>query len=238
MVQGVNKEYIFYKKEYIEKYLDIMQESKRNYNFEILSYCIMNNHAHFLVYVEDINELGDYMKRVNQSYVKMYNRLENRCGVLFRNRFKTEPIYDIKYLINCIKYIHNNPVKAKIVTKPEDYPYSSYKDYLNNKGATQCKIMKKIFGEDCNYLELFNNAFEKRFMDAEKESEEEFSTYVLEGIREFKKENNQEIVEVFSNRELFKKLIEFLNQVCGFSYVELKRYFNISTSTMEGLKIR
>ena len=184
MVQGVNKEYIFYKKEYIEKYLEIIQEYKMQYNFDMLSYCIMNNHAHFLIYVEDINDLGDFMKRVNQSYVRMYNRKENRCGVLFRNRFKTEPIYDRKYLINCIKYIHDNPVKAKIVTKAEYYPYSSYKDYINNEGVTQCKIIKEIFGKNCHYQELINNAFEKRFMDVERESEEDFRRYVLEGIRE------------------------------------------------------
>lgn len=52
MVQGVNKEYIFYKEEYIEKYLEIMEENIKDYNFEIIAYCMMNNHAHFLVYPE------------------------------------------------------------------------------------------------------------------------------------------------------------------------------------------
>ena len=47
MVQGVNKEYIFYKEEYIEKYLDIIEQNKKDYDIDIIAFCMMNNHAHF-----------------------------------------------------------------------------------------------------------------------------------------------------------------------------------------------
>ena len=102
MIQGVNKEYIFYKKEYIKMYLDIINTNIGYFNFEILAYCIMNNHAHFLIYVDDMNEFAKFMHKVNLQYAQLYNKKENRCGVLFRNRYRTEPIYDRKYLINCI----------------------------------------------------------------------------------------------------------------------------------------
>ena len=124
MVQGVNKEYIFYKQEYIEKYIKIIKENYDNYNFTILAYCIMNNHAHFLVYTEDIIEFGNFMHRINLLYANMYNKKEKRCGVLFRNRYRTQPIYNLKYLVNCIN------VLATIKNK-NMHIYEAYKKSLD-----------------------------------------------------------------------------------------------------------
>lgn len=239
MVQGVNKEYIFYKNEYIEKYLKILKKNKEKYNFTIIAYCIMTNHAHFLVYTEDVNAFGRFMQKVNLKYAQMYNKEENRCGVLFRNRYQTEPIYDTKYLINCIKYIHNNPVKANLVSKCEDYPYSSYKDYIYNVGATQSEVMNKIFGMNCNYIELFKQTFEKRFIDIKQEKNEEIEReYLKEGIRAFISNSCYDIAEVFYSRDLLKKLIVFLNENCGFKYVEIREFLGIPRGTMDTLKLR
>lgn len=238
MVQGVNKEYIFYKKEYIKKYLEIFRETKKDYDLEILAYCIMNNHAHFLVHTKDIEKFGKFMQRINLLYAQMYNKKENRCGVLFRNRYKSEPIYDIKYLINCIKYIHDNPVKAQMVLNCGDYEFSSYNDYIKNEGPTRYRIMKEIFGENCDYAKLFEQSFAKRFMDTEDENEETINSYVLEGIREFKKEFCLDTVKILSDREIFKKLIIFLKKNCGLKYIEISKFFEISRGSMQKLKIK
>ena len=181
---------------------------------------------------------GKFMQKTNLLYAQMYNREEKRYGVLFRNRYRTEPIYNIKYLINCIKYIHNNPVKANIVEKCEDYKYSSYIDYKNNTGATQSKIMKEIFGDKCNYLQLFNESYEKRYMDVDEENTEMIKEYILEGIREFKKEELVDTIEILSNREIFKKMINFLKEMCGLKYREIRDFFEISKGTMDLLKIK
>ena len=157
MVQGVNKEYIFYDNEHIEEYLKIIEKNKKDYDFTIIAYCIMNNHAHFLVYVEDIAAYGKFMQKINLNYAQKYNKEKNRCGVLFRNRYQIEPIIEQKYLINCIKYIHDNPVKAGMVRKCEEYKYSSCKNYMNNAGESQSRIMIEIFGKDCDYKALLKN---------------------------------------------------------------------------------
>lgn len=236
MVQGVNKEYIFKKDSYIKEYLKIINELKQNYNFTFIAYCIMNNHAHFLIYVEDINEFGKFMQKVNLKYSNMYNKKENRCGVLFRNRYKTEPITDIKYLKNCIKYIHENPVKAGIVQKNEDYKYSSYKDYMNNSGLSQSKIMREIFGTKCNYTLLFTKTRDKRFIDIEEENKENLKKYILGEIREFLIENEMNFADVFSNRDVLKKLIMYLKTKCQFDYKEIQNFFEMSRRTMDELK--
>ena len=98
--------------------------------------------------------------------------------MLFRNRYKSEPIYDRKYLLNCIKYIHNNPVKANIVEECGDYKYSSYNDYSNNTGIAKNKILEDIFGKDCNYLFLFKKGYDKIFMDVDEEKD--FEHYIKE----------------------------------------------------------
>ena len=170
MVQGVNKEYIFKNRDYVESYLNIINENKIKFELTIIAYCVMSNHAYFLIYTKDIEQLGKFMHKVNLLYSNLYNQRENRCGVIFRNRYRAEPIKDMKYLINCIKYIHDNPVKAGMVPKCEDYKYSSYKDYINNEGVTQTEIMKTMFGEKCNYSLQFKSAYEKKFMDIEDEN--------------------------------------------------------------------
>ena len=237
-MQGVNKEYIFEKKEYIEKYLKIIKENKENYNFTIIAYCIMNNHAHFLIYTEDIQDFGNFMHRINLLYAKMYNKEKNRCGVLFRNRYNAEPIYNTKYLINCIKYIHNNPVKANIVQKCEDYKYSSYNDYKSNKGLVKSKIVKEIFGTKCNFTELFNRTIDMRFMDIDNESKEEKDRYILIGIREFEKRYNKKLFDILSNRDILKEIIYFLNSEFKIKYIEIRNFFDIPRGAMDTLKIK
>ena len=237
MVQGINKEYIFNKKMYIEKYLEIFRKNKLEHNFTLIAYCIMSNHAHFLVHTEDVIDFGKFMKDINQNFAKIYNKKENRCGVVFRNRYKTEPICDIKYLINCIKYIHNNPVEAKIVSKCEDYPYSSFKEYICNGEITKSEIMIKIFGENRDYAKMFNQTFDRKFMDVEESNGDNQKKYILEGIREFQKEKSLDLIKIFSNRIFFKEMIVFLYEECGIKYVEMRNFFEISRGTMDYLKI-
>ena len=234
MVQGVNKEYIFNNEKNIEEYLKIINKNKILYNFTIIAYCIMNNHAHFLIYTEDIEKFGKGMQKTNLLYAQMYNKEQNRVGVLFRNRYQTEPIYNIKYLINCIKYIHNNPVKAKMVSKCEDYKYSSYNDYIHNNKITKSEIVEKIFGKKCNFEKLFKETYEKRFIDVD--DNDNIEKYIINGIREYKKEKKESIAEIFSNRELLKKIISYLYNECGIKYIEIRNYFEISRGTMDKLK--
>lgn len=236
IVQGVNKEYIFYKKEYIEKYLEIIANKKKDYKFEIIAYCMMNNHAHFLVYTENVKEFGKFMQRVNLIYAQIYNKEEKRCGVLFRNRYQTEPIYDMKYLINCINYIHNNPVKAKIVKKCEEYKYSSYNDYLNNVGVSQNIIMKKIFGKNYDYCRIFNDIYEKRFIDIDDENCKTVDEYIANGISEFKCEKRVDLVTILSDRKILKELIKYLKEYCNIKYVEIRNFLRIPRGTMDILK--
>ena len=92
----------------------------------------MNNYAHILVEAKEINELSKYMQRLGTKYAKYYNKKYNRVGYVFRDRFKSEGIYNEEHLYNCIKYIYNNPVAVGICNRTKDYPYSNYKNINSN----------------------------------------------------------------------------------------------------------
>ena len=94
---------------------------------KIVAYCIMNNHAHILIETDKVNDLSKYMQRLNTIYAKYYNKKYSRVGYVFRDRYKSEGIYSEEHLYNCIKYIYDNPVKAGICKRPEEYLYSDYR---------------------------------------------------------------------------------------------------------------
>lgn len=171
IVQGINKEYIFYNEEYIKKYQKLLLDNANKYDITLISYCIMNNHAHILLTVNNIEDMSLYMKCINTSYAKYYNKCENRVGFVFRNRFESEPIYEENYLLNCMAYIHNNPVKAGIVNSPKDYSFSSYNDYLQLKGIANKDTIRLVFGSVQNFLDTYklihlsNNEFKDYIED-------------------------------------------------------------------------
>ncbi len=237
MVQGVNKEYIFYDKEHIERYIELIGKYKKDYDFTIISYCIMNNHAHFLIYTENVCQFGKFMQKVNLIYAQFYNKEQNRYGVLFRNRYKAECILNQKYLINCIKYIHDNPVKAGMVKKGEDYKYSSCSNYMKNRGECKSPIMQQIFGAECDFKLIFENLHLRRFIDVE-EDMDTINEYIKEGIKEFAEEYDFKIYDIFSDREILKRLIAFLNENCNLKYVEIQNFLGITRGVMKNLRVK
>ena len=118
------------------------------------------------------------MQKVNGNYARYYNYMENRGGYVFRDRFKSQPIMSKKQLYNCIRYIHLNPVKAKMVDKPEKYKYSSYKDYkkrLENNNNLELKILEYI----CNS----NEEISEQFLDINQDKKEINTNNLLKFLR-------------------------------------------------------
>lgn len=229
IVQGVNKEYIFDKEHYIKKYLSLIDKYKRTYNIEILAYCIMNNHAHLLLQIQDYKQMSYFMHKINCIYAQFYNYKENRVGVVFRNRYVSEAISDIKHLKSCIKYIHMNPVKAKIVTSCSQYKYSTYNDYITGKGVTENKFLEDIFGQQ-EYSKIFSEADDNIvFYDIERNNYE-----IIENILEFyKNQNKMSLSEIIANKRILKEIINILKSEYKVSYVDIRKKLGISKGKFE-----
>lgn len=156
IVQGFEKQCVFLERYLKEKYYQLLCTEMENYKVEILSYCIMDNHAHLLIYCDTIEQMSLFMQKVNTAFATFYNKEKGRVGYVFRDRYLSEPIMSQKYLFSCIAYIHFNPVVAKMVPKPENYPYSSYCDFINKKGIVTDSVLLKLFEITQDYLPLFH----------------------------------------------------------------------------------
>lgn len=237
MVQGVNKEYIFEKSYEKESYIKFIKEYNQEYQLDFLAYCIMSNHAHFAIYTEEIEKLAKLMHEINSKYARMYNKEKNRCGVLFRNRYRIQPIYSERQLLNCINYIHHNPVKAKMVEKCEDYRYSSFNDYRTKTGLSQNQVLKDIFGENFNFLEMVKKECGTLFIDVEEKTVDEISQHIIIGTEEFINCNKINLQDIFSNRENMKNLVKYLKEECGISYKQIRDFFEMTKGVMERIRV-
>lgn len=134
--RGVNREKIFFESdnyrfflERIERYLlPIM---------DLLAYCLMPNHYHLLVSIAEpktsevfkTSEVSKAMMKLSVSYTKAINKRFDRVGPLFQGAFQARHIDTSAYLWQLAGYLHQNPVEAGLVDKPEDWSYSSCRAY-------------------------------------------------------------------------------------------------------------
>lgn len=202
MVQGLNKEYIFDEDYYKDKYINLIKKYIKKYNILLLSYCIMDNHAHMLVYTEQVNQLSMFMQNINSKFALYYNKNITRVGYVFRGRYNSQYISDKKYLLNCLNYIHMNPVNANMVKKPEEYKYSTYNDYLSKTGIINDIVLNKVFDKEENYLDIFLNISNKEFevMDIDRE---ERNFKIATAI--FLEKNHTTLNEIKNNKEMLSK---------------------------------
>lgn len=174
MVQGDEKKYIFNNDRYKKKYIYLLQHNAFRNDVEIISYCIMDNHAHILVFCPDIDRISKMMLQTNTSFGLYYNKSLQKIGHVFRERFKSEYIYTKNYLENCIKYILNNPVKAGMCSKAYCYRYSNYYDIksMNERLLDICDFSS----EELNEI-LKDTSTDIRFMDDDSDKEEEMAVW-------------------------------------------------------------
>lgn len=226
IVQGINREFIFKEDDLKDAYKYILKKNLSQSKVTVLAYCIMDNHAHLLLYSENINEITKLMQKTNTSYAKMYNKTKNRIGYVFRDRYYTQMILTEEQLCNCISYIHNNPIKAGIVNNKLEYKLSSYNEYLSNKEIITQKSIELVFGSSKNYMEQFKEIHKKEdvedimdIIDEIKESKKIIEIY--------EKECNKKLEEIIKDEKLFCELLLQLRHYSGLSLREMSKIFNI-----------
>jgi REP element-mobilizing transposase RayT len=125
--RGNNRQNIFFERDNYIYFLKLIKLHLINH-VDILAYCLMPNHYHFLLYLKDEN-LSNAMKSLSVAYTKAINKRFNRSGVLFQGRFQNIHVAETEHLVNLVRYIHLNPIKARIVDKIEEWEFSSYLEY-------------------------------------------------------------------------------------------------------------
>ncbi|MCR5119326.1 MAG: transposase [Lachnospiraceae bacterium] len=147
MLRGINHQQIFEEEDDYQVFLRILRKCKRVSGFKLLAYCLMGNHIHLLI-KENEERLELILKRIGVRFVRWYNQKYQRSGHLFQDRFKSEVVDDERYLITVIAYIHQNPVKAGICMNPEEYRYSSYREYQKYHSLVDMDYVESIISRE------------------------------------------------------------------------------------------
>src|SRR5580704_3487055 len=150
MLRGNGGDNIFFIPEDRKKFLALLSESVDRFNCRIHAFCLMTNHVHLAIQVGEIS-LSDIIQNISFRYTRMVNKKRNKIGHLFQGRYKAILVDADNYLLYLVQYIHLNPIRAKMVSHPENYRWSSHKAYLlgNIEWLTTSHVLS-YFSQDNN----------------------------------------------------------------------------------------
>ncbi|HHU87683.1 MAG TPA: hypothetical protein GXZ25_12960 [Peptococcaceae bacterium] len=146
--RGNNRDYIFQGREDKESLLRYIAYAKEDGGFNLMGYVIMDNHYHLIIQTED-KPLSKIMQTVNNRYSKDYNKRHSRSDHVFGGRYKGILVLDDRYLFTLLRYIHYNPVRAKVCEKIAQYKWSSDHYYRKNiNGLVSVDKILDMFSDD------------------------------------------------------------------------------------------
>ena len=151
--RGVNRQSIFFAKHNWGFFIQRLREYFTDETAIIIAYCLMPNHFHLLIRVLSEGFAMGVMQPFSTSYTKAINKEQNRVGSLFQGRYKGKHVDKEGYLLHLSRYIHRNPVEAKLVKHPADWQFSSYRDYVGLRAGSlpNADIVLSQFGSRAEY---------------------------------------------------------------------------------------
>ena len=151
--RGNNRQAIFFE---AENYLFFLRRLHQYLCplIDMLAYCLMPTHYHLLIRIKtsevsqtsEVLTVSKAMMKLSVSYTKAINARFQRVGVLFQGAFQAKQITDDSHLLHLCRYIHANPVKDGLVASPEDWPYSNYLEWIEQRAG---KLVDREFIQDC-----------------------------------------------------------------------------------------
>jgi putative transposase len=133
ILRGNNRQDIFRTAADYQRMLALLFEHSRAHHVDIHAYVLMGNHLHLLLTPQEDQGLPKMMQALGRSYVQAFNKAHARTGTLWEGRYRSTLIQTERYLLACMVYIDLNPVRAQLVTQPEDYAWSSYGGYTGRR---------------------------------------------------------------------------------------------------------
>ena len=203
IIRGANRQEIFHDEEDKLRFLETLKKYKTDAEMKVYGWCLMGNHVHLLL-KEGKEDLSITMKRLGVSYVWFYNLKYKTTGHLFQDRFKSEKVETDEYLLTVIRYIHQNPVKAGIVERSEEWIWSSCPAYYGEaypEGLLDGDFILSLLSQDKNSaIELFKEFNEQ--------------------------ENNDKCLDYVANERVSlsdeEARLEIINQIDGINIAQIK----------------
>ena len=126
---------IFFSNKDRTKFYLLLQEGIERFEHRIHAFCLMTNHIHLVIQIGDI-PLSKVMQNVTFRYTRYINSRRKQIGHLFQGRYKAILIDADTYLLELVRHIHNNPVRAKVSKTTDQYSFSSHQAYLGKNNVT------------------------------------------------------------------------------------------------------
>lgn len=127
--RGNNRERIFAIEDDYRFYLECLHEATQRQRLAIHAYVLMTNHVHLLATPATETSLPKTLQSVGRRYVQYFNYTYGRTGTLWEGRYRATLVDTKRYLLTCMRYIELNPVRARMVGHPREYPWSSYRTH-------------------------------------------------------------------------------------------------------------
>jgi len=128
-----------------EQFFSYLESASNRYGAIIHAYCLMDNHYHILIETP-LGNLSKIMQHINSAYTTYFNIKRDRSGHLFQGRYKSILVEVDEYAKELSRYIHLNPVRAKMVKTPEEYQWSSYSYYADKRKAPEWLYRDFVLG--------------------------------------------------------------------------------------------
>ena len=192
MNRGRRREDVYQDDEDFHLFLKVLQDTAKMWNLKVSAYCLMSNHYHLLVQTPEGN-LSRCMRHLNGVYTQHYNRRHGTDGPLFRGRYKAVLVEEDRHLLQLLRYIHRNPIKACLVSELEAYRWCSHRGYLADEKRSQWLHRSPL-------LKMFASSKKKAFRDylsfvRQQESEE---------VQQFFSRKN--LPSIFGSEEFIEKI--------------------------------
>ncbi len=216
--RGQRKQPLYFSQKDFFIFLKFLKELLNETDIKLYSFCLLRNHFHLLVY-RTKDSLGKFMHLLNTRYANYFNGKYKRVGYVYQNRFKSFIILNESYLINVLFYIHNNPVKAGIVKREEDYKFSSARFYHGDSNTfiplkkipifakkNGVKLYKKMLSETKFEIPIFKDGIgtEDEYKELEKRKKGREKGYIIN-----KRKNFEISSDIKTEFEIIFKTLEY-----------------------------
>jgi putative transposase len=149
-------------------YLDLIAEETGRFGVNILAWCLMTDHVHFIAIPHHTDSLARAFGEGHRRYTRHKNALEGACGYLFQGRFASS-VLDEPHLLAAVRYVESHPVRASLVQSPGDYPWSSAR-YHTGRATWDPLVMDRslhgVAGNWEDFLSSTDEAAERRLRQA------------------------------------------------------------------------
>lgn len=246
MSKGTNYQLIFVEEQDRRVFMKLLSNLKKEYDFLLYAWCLMDNHFHLLIHVTgSIEAISKVMQRLNCSYARYFNKKYKALGSLYYDRFRSEEVADARYLMAVIRYIHKNPVQTNLVSMPVDWKWSSCQSYYgrlteHTSMTDHQPILKKFSPDKKKALEKFIRYNEASNTDSINLHPKKLKFSDQQAIEEIK--NLIGTLPIYEIKHLNmndrNNLISHLKRIEGISLRQLSRILGISLGVVQRAKFK